>query len=376
MKKILPLLTLSLLLSCTSENTKESISETKENNQPQNSIELTSDQIKVSGIKAGKLIKRKLSETVEGTGYIKVPPENVASVSPVITGFITRLNYYPGDYVSKGDELARLKHPMFIELQEKYIYAKSQTEYYEQEYKRQGELTVENAASIKKMQKAKADYFSNEAQYKSLKAQLQLLGVKTGEIEKGNFVHEFFVNAPISGTISKVNANQGLLVNPDTYIYEIINDNKLYLHFKVFENDIPKIRVGQKILFWTLNDSLKYTAKIEKIGVNINQEDRTMLIQSTIDNNQLNLKSGMFINGTVYINERESYTVPSEAVIRFNNQDYVIIQNQSLFVLKKVKKGIEQNKWIEIINPGENLVKSDIIIKGTYFILSKLEAES
>ena len=59
----------------------------------------------------------------------------------------------------------------------KYLENKSELDYYQEEYKRQGELTVENAASIKKLQQAKANYYKFEASYQSLKAQLELLGV-------------------------------------------------------------------------------------------------------------------------------------------------------------------------------------------------------
>ena len=101
----------------------------------------------------------------------------MASVSPIIGGFIKSLNYFPGDFVEKGAVIASLQHPDFISLQQQYIETKSQIDYYQEEFKRQGELTVENAASIKNMQKAKADYLSSEATYKSLKSQLKLLFV-------------------------------------------------------------------------------------------------------------------------------------------------------------------------------------------------------
>ena len=41
----------------------------------------------------------------------------------------------------------------------------------------------------------------------------------------------------------------------------------------------------------------------------------------------------------------------------------------------KIEKGVEQANFTEIINPDENLIKSNIVTKGNYYLLSKLEAE-
>jgi len=374
MKKSLYLL-LALIISCSPKEASNNSEPIEEIQTSEKAIVFSQEQIKLAGIEIGKLEKQKISETVECSGKIEVPPGNIASVSPIIRGFIKSLNYFPGDFVEKGAVLAYLQHPDFIQLQQQYLEAKSQADYYQEEYKRQGELTVENAASIKKMQKAKADYLHFEATSKSLKSQLELLGINTSKIEIGDFIKEFKLIAPITGTVSQLNANKGKYVSSENFIYEIINDNTLNLHFNVFEKDISKIKAGQKIIFWSLNNSEKHEAKVKRIGIKIDEQSRTTMVHSKINNKNQSLKPGMFINASVYINERESYTLPTESVVIFNNESYIFINNDNSFNLVKIKKGIEQDGFYEILEISDELINAEIVITGTYYLLSKLEAE-
>ena len=151
MRKLLYLSILVFIISCSSEKNNEEHIATQEITESENTIVLSKEQQELAKLEIGKIEKRNMADLIKCTGSIEVPPHFIASVSPVMEGFIQRINYYPGNFVEKGAVLATLQHPDFIILQQNYIEAKSQVEYYREEYKRQGELTVENAASIKKM---------------------------------------------------------------------------------------------------------------------------------------------------------------------------------------------------------------------------------
>lgn len=375
MKNLFYLLSLSIFISCSSNEANDVSEEVEKFSADNKTITLTQDQIDVAGIKTETIGKMKISETVECTGTIEVSPENIASVSPIINGFVKSLNYNPGDYVKKGDALATFQHPDFIQLQQQYLEAKSQVDYYQEEFKRQGELTVENAASIKKMQKAKSEYLSYEANYKSLKAQLELLGVNISKIEKEDFDKEFKMFAPINGTISRLNTNLGRFANPETPVYEIINDENLFLQLNIFEKDLPKIAIGQKVIFKILNDQSEYVAKVKRIGIGIDKTNRTTIVQCISEKKSNKIKPGKFINASILINERDAYTLPSEAIVSFNSEPHVFIKSNNNFNLIKTKAGIEQNNMVEILEADNNLLKAEIVVIGTYYLSTILQAE-
>lgn len=373
MRTLLIIISVSIFFACSGENGKNDLETTEQDKTVVEGIELTQEQIDRAGIITGKIEKRNISETIFCTGKISALPQNKANVSPGIGGFIKNLNYFTGNIVKKGDVLATLQHPDFIALQQKYMEAKAQTDYYYEEFKRQGELTIENAASIKNMQKAKSDYLSFEAQYKSLKAQLKLLNVDVAKIEQGDFAQYFYLKAPISGTIVTVNANTGIYVNPDTYIYEIVNDKQLNLELNVLEKDLAKVNSGQKIIFQSLNSIENFEAKVERISNNIDAEERSAKIFATIENKNQQFISGMFINAKILIKEENVYALPEEAILENEDQSMVFIENNNQFIHVAVKKGITQNGFCEIINPDQQILDYPVVIKGGYYLQSVLE---
>ena len=225
------------------------------------------------------------------------------------------------------------------------------------------------------MQKAKADYLTYEASYKSLKSQLEILGINTDEIIKGDFVKEFKLIAPISGYISQLNGNAGKYVDSQTCIYEIINDETLNLHLNVFEKEIEKVKVGQRIMFRSLNNSQKHESKVKRIGIKINESNRTSMVHGLIENKNHQLKPGMFINASIYISEKDAFVLPSEAIVDINNESYIFTQNNTEFDILKVKTGIEQNNMTEILDINDDLLKTNIVINGAYYLSSIFVAE-
>lgn len=375
MRNLLYIIPLAFLISCSSEKTDNTENEElREAKTSIESVEFSKEQIDLAGIKTGKFEKKTISETIECSGTIEVPPQNIATVSPVISGFIKNLNYYPGDNVEKGSVLGTLNHPDFINLQQQYIEAKSQVDFYKEEYKRQGELTVENAASIKKMQKAKADYLTYEANYKSLKAQLELLGVNTSELEKGEFVKDFKISAPISGTISQLSANKGKFVSSEDFVYEIINASVLNIKLNIFEKDISKVKTGQTIRFSILNNETQFVSKVQRTGVKIDESNRTSLVQSAIDNKNHLLKPGMYVNASINISEKEAFTLPYEAIVDLKGESFIFIKKDNSFKRIKIEKGIEQDDFCEILNLDKELLKAEIVIKGVYYLITEVEA--
>jgi cobalt-zinc-cadmium efflux system membrane fusion protein len=368
MRKLICILLIPFLFACNSEN-KNIEEETAESN---SAIEFSEEQQQVSEIETSKPEKRTISKTIECTGTIEVPQQNMATVSPFINGFIKSLNYYPGNKVTKGDVLAILQHPDFITIQQQYIEAKSQAEYFQAEYKRQGELTVENAASIKKMQKAKADFLSAEAMYKSLKAQLKILGINPVAIEKGDFEINFKLISPINGTVSKLNGNTGKFVNPNNVIYEIINNDQLLVNLNIFEKDIPQISKHQKISFNLLNDSKEYIAKVKRIGIDIDKMDKTTIVQGIIENKNNNFIPGKTIKATIHINEKEVLTIPSSAIQEDQTSSYIFVKNNNSFERVEIEKGIEQDGFCELLN-ATKLINSEIVINGSYYLMSAHE---
>jgi len=167
------------------------------------------------------------------SGYFTLHPARLATVTAPINGFIKKMYYNNGDYVKKGALLAVLTHQDYIKIQRDYLEARSQADYYTEDFKRQGELTLEHASSIKRMQRAQSDYWANEARLRALKAQLDYIGIDAEKVVKEGFTNTINIYAPVSGYIIKTEGNTGKFIDSYAFIYEIADINELLISFEL-----------------------------------------------------------------------------------------------------------------------------------------------
>jgi cobalt-zinc-cadmium efflux system membrane fusion protein len=88
---------------------------------PENIVELREDQIKLAGIQTGAIELRSVSNTIKVNGIISVAPQNQATVSMPLGGFIKSTNLLPGHAVSKGQILAVIENQEFVDIQQSYL---------------------------------------------------------------------------------------------------------------------------------------------------------------------------------------------------------------------------------------------------------------
>jgi cobalt-zinc-cadmium efflux system membrane fusion protein len=172
-------------------------------------------------------------DTFMCSGYFTLHPARLATVTAPINGFIKKMYYNTGDYVKKGALLAVLTHQDYIKIQKDYLEAHSKAGYYTEDFKRQGELTLEHASSIKRMQRAQSDYWVNEARLRALKAQLDYIGIDAEKVVKEGFTNTINIYAPISGYIIKTEGNTGKFIDSYAFIYEIADINELLIIFEL-----------------------------------------------------------------------------------------------------------------------------------------------
>ena len=136
------------LISCNG-GTKGAVETKAEEVIPEDIVELRGDQIKLANIETGAIETRSLSGTLKVSGTIAVAPQNLATVSMPLGGFVKSTSLMPGNTVRKGQTLAILENQEFVDIQQTYLETKNKFEYSEAEYNRQSEL-YKNDVSLKK----------------------------------------------------------------------------------------------------------------------------------------------------------------------------------------------------------------------------------
>ncbi len=368
-------LMVSMLLTLYACSNKTNTVSTDTNEAESDEVMLTNEQLALANIKTELPQMRMVSSVLKATGVIDVPPQNLVSISLPMGGYLKYTKLLPGMHFNKGEEIAVVEDIAYIQLQQEYLEAKAQLNFLQPEYERQQFLNKERAASDKQLQQAKAEYEKLLIQLKALEQKLALIGINAQKLTPENLKKSVSVVAPIEGFVTKVNVNIGKYVNPTDVLFELVNPDDIHLNLNIFEKDLDNLYVNQPLVAYTnFNTSKKYPCSILLIGKDITNE-RSTSVHCHFEKYDKNLHPGMYMNAEIELKKSNALTVPNEAIVMFNNKQFVFIaENKNTFKLTEIKTGIAGNAFTEIDLEYIAAIKNQTIVtSGAYTLLMKLK---
>ena len=120
-------------MGCGNKNSEASASEEQEE---ETGIVVSQDQFDTNNLTMGTMEKRTFPKMVETSGMIDVPPENRASVSAFMGGFVKKTSLLIGDKVKKGQLLVVLENQEFVQMQQEYLEVFNQLDFLKAEFER------------------------------------------------------------------------------------------------------------------------------------------------------------------------------------------------------------------------------------------------
>ncbi len=367
------LLIATCLLLITSCGNKDNNEQQNQEQTPENVVTLTQEQYKNAGIETGKLSTRNISSLLKVNGKINVPPQSMVSISIPLGGYLKSTKLLAGMHISKGEVLAVMEDAQYIQLQQDYLTAKAQFALTESEYNRQKELNQSKATSDKFFEQAKANYQTQLVLIKSLEEKLKLIGLNPQKLTADNISNSINIYSPITGFVSAVNVNIGKYVNPSDVLFELVNPSDIHLTLSVFEKDINKLSIGQKLFAYTnTNPNKKYSCEIILISKNLSNQSSAE-VHCHFEQYDKTLLPGMFMNAEIELSGNNANALPNEAIVRFENKQYVFVANgNNQFEMHEVQTGSSENGFTEIIGT-ENLFNQTFVTKGAYNLLMALK---
>ncbi|MBV8327309.1 efflux RND transporter periplasmic adaptor subunit [Chryseobacterium sp.] len=369
-------LTLVLALSSCSgkkEEEKTVYENTKFTKNNENTVHLAEKQLQSVGITTTSVQNRNMEKLIRLNGKAEIAPSHISSVSSIMGGHIKSINVINGSHFNKGQVLAVVEDPQFIQLQQDYLVTKAQLEAAKLNFNRQKDLNTSKASSDKTMQTAQADYSTLHATLKGLEEKLRIIGINAKGLSTGNIRSKISIYAPFSGFVSKISVNNGQYINPADTLFELINPAGLLLELKVFENDVNDVKIGQEILVYNnQNPDLKSGATIVSIVPNIETGGSSTVI-AKFSSAHSEFVKGMYLNAEVNISSRYTQGLPNEAIVSFENKNYVFEDlGKSTYKMIPVLTGIADDEFTEIIK-ADFLKGKKIVQKGAYNLLMMLK---
>ncbi len=370
MKKYIILFFSLVFIFCKSNSITETSSD---NASDPNQLSMDKSQLKNAGIQTGSMEKKNLSKTLRVSGIIDVPPQNNISVSAPMGGYIISTHLLPGTPVKKGEVLAVLEDQLYINLQQEYLLTKTKMALAEKEYNRQNIMYQSQATSDKILQQSENDLQILKINLNAMSEKLKIIHIDPGKLSETTISSKVYLYSPIQGFVTHVNVNIGKYVNPTEVLFELVNPADIHLNLKVFEKDIPHLYINQEVISFTNHQpDKKYNGKIILLGKNIS-DDHTIEVHCHFNTYDKTLIPGTYMNADIELNNHEVFSLPDEAIVFFENKNYIFIQvDTEKHKMVEVVTGIKENSYTEILD-GAKFLSDKIVIKGAYALLMALK---
>lgn len=346
---------------------------------PDDIVELNAEQIKLAGVQLGKVEMRQVSGVIKANGIVTTAPQNSASVSVPLGGFVKSSNLLPGSAVKKGQTLAIIENTEFVDLQQNYLDIKNKYAFAEAEFKRHTELYKDDVYSEKNLQQTTSEYRSLKAQLKGIGQKLQVIGINPSTLTEENISATIALVSPISGYVKTANISMGKYVSPTDVLFEISGTDNLLLELSLFEKDANNISIGQFAHFSITNDAHEHKAVIYQVGKSINA-DKTYKVYATVQQPCSNVMPGMYVLAHIDKTNKQVTAVPANAVVSFDNKYYIFAFEKEKeeggkpfteYRFIEVIKGDTNDGFTEVLLPsGFNIQNTKIVTKGAYKLLS------
>lgn len=362
-----------LLLSCGGATNEEASNPAAESSETM--VVLTDTQLQTAGIRTGAIEARTITNRLQVNGLVDVPPQSMISVSVPLGGYLKSTRLLPGMRIRKGEVLAELEDPQYIQLQQDYLVTLARLRVAEADYRRQEELRTTESVSEKILQQVRAEFETLRVQAKALAAKLELIHITPAQLQDGNIRPTVRVYAPINGFVSKVNVNIGKYVSPTDVLFELVDPSDIHLNLTVFEKDAAQLKIGQRVVAYSNHKpEEKHIADIFLISRNVN-EDRAVQVHCHFDDYDPMLLPGMYMNALVEVQQQKVAALPDAAVVSWQNKRYVFTEkDKNNFEMREVQVAGSTDGFTALVPVGAPFTPDTrFVTVNAYALLMKLK---
>ena len=338
-----------------------------------------------------------MDATIDAKGSLVLRAQAMGDVASLMGGIVKSISVKEGQFVHKGQVVATVENTDVVSLQREYYSAAKECELARIDMERQ-KLLAHNGAGIKRtLQQAQKDYHVAHANMLGIGRQLAQMGISTAAVAKGKFTTAFPLRAPISGIVSEMTASLGSYADMQTPLMKIRNTQAVECDLNVFEKDLAKIKVGNRV---TLNLTNQPGVKLSGTVYGMNQyfNDNTKAVAVHVKLDAASVKSylhsssgnthggklfaGMYVSGKIATGSQQCLALPSQAIVSSDGKQYVFALNGApskgnySFSRHEVTTGASDGKYTEVklcdhlLKGKDGAAGKKIVTENAYYLAS------
>jgi membrane fusion protein, heavy metal efflux system len=326
------------------------------------SVELTPQAMRVAEIVVEALAPLKLRAEIRAPGEIKLNTYLSSKVSPRITAQVVERHASLGDVVVMGQALVTLSSVELAKTVGDLLVAEKEWS----RVKRLGSKVISDKR-LSEAQIAREQALAIVKAYGVSPSHLERI-IKSGIDEAPG---QFQMHASQDGVVVSDQFIIGELIEPGRVIFDIVNENVLWVESSLSPEIAGKISVGASARVRASGDAWLPAVVTQKHHM-LDEETRTIGIRMEVRNDEDRLHAGTYVDTRIESqNDGTFLAVPTAAVLRSPDGDWMVFVEQKPGYFKpeeiEVVRIVDDYTVIEGIEKGTR-----IVTQGAFFVQSEL----
>jgi RND family efflux transporter MFP subunit len=296
---------------------------------------------------------------------------------PLVSGQITEVNVQLGDFVKKGQILAKIYSTELAQEQMEYLRVDANLGVHEAQANRYRKLAEIGAISQQEKEEIEARLQEHHAEHASHRQKLLLLGMTDAQIDRLNNASqvrsEVPATAPSSGVITARGVNNGQVIAMTDNLFSVTDLSSVWVIGNIYEKDFGVLRLGAKVLITTPSyPGRNFTGAISYIDPSIDPSSRTAQIRIEVPNPGQMLKLGMFVD--VALNSsgaQEAIVIPKSALQTIGSDQVVFVSlGAGQFQRRKLQLAEDLGDVVRVVSGVS--VGEKIVTEGSFFLRAEM----
>ena len=201
-------------------------------------------------------------------------------------------------------------------------------------------------------QAAIEEVFQTRAQLVERRAQLDLARQQLADTT---------IRAPFKGAVTRRQAALGEYLSINAPVVSLVRSHPLRLRLEVPERLAAKVRHGQRVDLRVEGIAISRSGTVVRISPSIEVQNRSLLVEAEVPNQDGALRAGSFAEGSVVVNpDARGIAIASRAVLSYAGVDRVFVVENGTAAERVVRTGRrlsgERVEILEGLKPGDPVI--------------------
>jgi len=324
-------------------------------------VHVDSASIQKLGVRLASVKKSPISQEVRVYGNVTADENALYNVHSNFDGWIKKSHIHSiGQHIEKGQVIYEIYSPELIMQQKEYINFVNRRN---QILQTMGDVTLQENEYV-------MDLLMQLSKERT-KFLYENIGVETiRQIEDSRQPVEIVkILAGESGVVTQINAREGSFATPSATLFTLANVSRVWVTATLYPDQANQVKNGDEVTIISSDGagSGKQPIKAKLDFVNSIADNNKVSARVSIDNSQLHLRPGSFVDMTIHAYPHEALVVPSSAVLRSGQGDVVMLhRGEGHFLPVYVETGIENGDLIEITDGVQQ--GAEVAVNGQFLL--------